>query len=47
MTDREMAGIYIWNQTQGGELYPLLSAAEITLRNAIDSAFIAFVGPRW
>jgi hypothetical protein len=47
LTDREMVGIYIWNQTLGGELYPLLSAAEITLRNAIDSAFIAFAGPRW
>jgi hypothetical protein len=47
LTDREMVGIYIWNQTLGGELYPLLSAAEITLRNAIDSAFIAFAGQRW
>ncbi|HFE2914976.1 TPA: hypothetical protein ACF3A8_005318 [Klebsiella pneumoniae] len=47
LTDREMVGIYIWNQTLGGELYPLLSAAEITLRNAIDSAFIAFAGSRW
>ncbi|MDX5628405.1 MULTISPECIES: Abi family protein [unclassified Brenneria] len=47
LTDREMVGIYIWNQTLGGELYPLLSAAEITLRNAIDSAFITFAGQRW
>ncbi|GKW29450.1 Abi family protein [Pectobacterium brasiliense] len=47
LTDREMVGIYIWNQTLGGELYPLLSAAEITLRNAIDSAFITFSGPWW
>lgn len=47
LTDREMVGIYIWNQTLGGELYPLLSAAEITLRNAIDSAFINFSGKWW
>ncbi|MFM1284671.1 Abi family protein [Yersinia enterocolitica] len=47
LTDREMVGIYIWNQTLGGELYPLLSAAEITLRNAIDGAFINFSGKWW
>ncbi|MEB7588360.1 Abi family protein [Serratia rubidaea] len=47
LPDREMVGVYIWNQTLGGELYPLLSAAEITLRNAIDSAFISFSGTRW
>ncbi|EOG5420752.1 Abi family protein [Cronobacter malonaticus] len=47
LTDRELVGIYVWNQALGGELYPLLSAAEITLRNAIDVAFINFAGPWW
>ncbi|MGP2485609.1 Abi family protein [Pantoea ananatis] len=47
LTDRELVGIYIWNQALGGELYPLLSAAEITLRNAIDVAFISLAGKRW
>ncbi|CAM3677007.1 MULTISPECIES: Abi family protein [Yersinia] len=47
LTDRELVGIYVWNQALGGELYPLLSAAEITLRNAIDVAFISFAGKWW
>jgi hypothetical protein len=47
LTDRELVGIYIWNQKLGGELYPLLSAAEITLRNAIDVAFTKFDGKKW
>ncbi|MCW2107767.1 UNVERIFIED_ORG: hypothetical protein M2402_004969 [Rahnella aquatilis] len=47
LTDREIVGIYIWNQVLGGALYPLMSAAEITLRNAIDSAFTNFSGKIW
>lgn len=36
--DIELLGAYLWNAHVCSALYPLLSATEVTLRNAIDSA---------
>lgn len=45
--DVELVGAYLWNSHVCASLYPLLSAAEVTLRNAIDSALTADVGKFW
>lgn len=39
--------MYIWNTHVCGALYPLISMAEITLRNAIDQALMADLGTFW
>ncbi len=45
--DVELVGAYLWNSHVCASLYPLLSAAEVTLRNAIDSALTADIGKFW
>ena len=46
-TDMELVGAYLWNSHVCASLYPLLSAAEVTLRNAIDAALTADLGRFW
>jgi len=36
--DIELVGVYLWNAHVCGAIYPIISAAEIALRNAIDQA---------
>lgn len=36
--DTELVGVYLWNAHVCGAIYPIISAAEIALRNAIDQA---------
>jgi len=45
--DLELVGVYLWNAHVTGLLYPLISAAEVSLRNAIDSALMADIGRFW
>lgn len=45
--DAELVGAYLWNSHVCSALYPLLSAAEVTLRNAIDAALTADLGKFW
>ncbi len=45
--DVELVGAYLWNSHVCGVLYPLISAVEITLRNAIDQSFVADLGRFW
>lgn len=45
--DIELMGVYLWNTRASGALYPLISAVEITLRNAIDQALTADLGAFW
>lgn len=37
-SDIELLGAYLWNTHVCSAIYPLLSATEVALRNAIDSA---------
>ncbi|MES2758089.1 MAG: CAAX protease [Pseudomonadota bacterium] len=46
-TDVELVGAYLWNINVCSEIYHLISAAEITLRNAIDKALTADLGYFW
>nr|WP_314877020.1 CAAX protease [uncultured Pseudomonas sp.] len=46
-SDTELVGAYLWNSHVCASLYPLLSAVEITLRNAIDSALTTDLGKFW
>jgi hypothetical protein len=46
-SDAELVGAYLWNSHVCAALYPLLSATEITLRNAIDVALTADLGKFW
>ncbi|MBN6714785.1 CAAX protease [Pseudomonas capsici] len=45
--DAELVGAYLWNSHVCAALYPLLSAAEVTLRNSIDTALTADLGKFW
>lgn len=45
--DAELVGVYLWNSHVCAALYPLLSAAEVTLRNAVDAALTADLGKFW
>jgi hypothetical protein len=45
--DVELVGVYLWNSHVISALYPLVSAAEISLRNAVDGALKAEMGPFW
>ena len=45
--DAELVGAYLWNSHVCSALYPLLSAAEVTLRNSIDAALTADLGKIW
>lgn len=46
-TDQEIYGIYLWNKALCSAIYPLLQAAEIALRNAIDTAARVGYGDYW
>ena len=46
-SDIELVGAYLWNINICSSLYPLLSSAEVTLRNAIDTAIIKDLGYFW
>lgn len=43
----EIYGVYLWNKTLCGAMYPLLQALEIALRNAINSSAVAKFGDYW
>jgi hypothetical protein len=45
--DIELVGAYLWNTHVCSSLYPLLTAAEVTLRNSIDSALSQNIGHFW
>ncbi|MGB0942699.1 MAG: CAAX protease [Marinomonas sp.] len=45
--DVELVGAYLWNMHVCASLYPLLTAAEVTLRNAIDTALTKSLGRFW
>lgn len=45
--DVELMGVYLWNSHVCGALYPIISAAEVLLRNAIDRALVAHLGSFW
>jgi hypothetical protein len=45
--DLELMGVYLWNLSVCAALYPLVSSAEVTLRNAIDGALTADIGRFW
>ncbi len=45
--DAELVGAYLWNTKVCSALYPLLTAAEVTLRNSIDSALCNDLGRFW
>ncbi|GAB5382862.1 MAG: hypothetical protein Alis2KO_42030 [Aliiglaciecola sp.] len=45
--DVELVGAYLWNIHVCSALYPLLTAAEVTLRNSIDTALTQDIGRFW
>jgi len=45
--DIELMGVYLWNAHVSGAIYPIIGAAEITLRNTIDRALRAHLGNFW
>lgn len=46
-TDVELMGVYLWNAHVSGAIYPIIGAAEITLRNAVDQALRGHLGNFW
>lgn len=45
--DVELLGVYLWNVYTCGQILPLVGAAEIALRNSMDSAIRAQQGTYW
>ncbi len=45
--DMELVGAYLWNTHVCAALYPLLTVAEVTLRNSIDCALVKSLGNFW
>ncbi|MEE5064252.1 CAAX protease [Pseudomonas alliivorans] len=45
--DAELVGAYLWNSNVCAALYPLLSSAEVSLRNSVDAALTADLGRFW
>ena len=45
--DIGLMGVYLWNANVSGAIYPIVGAAEVTLRNAIDSALRPQLGIFW
>lgn len=43
----EFYGVYLWNKTLCGAIYPLLQACEVALRNAINSPAVSRFGTYW
>lgn len=46
-SDVDLIGAYLWNAHVCASMYPLISAAEVTLRNAIDYALKRRLGTFW
>lgn len=46
-SDQELLGAYLWNLNACSEIYHLISAVEIALRNAIDQVLVANLGGFW
>lgn len=46
-SDLELVGVYLWNSQVCSSLYPLVSAAEVALRNAVDQALVKELGAKW
>jgi hypothetical protein len=46
-SEQEIYGVYLWNMALSGAIYPLLQAAEIALRNAINHAAVSKYGDYW
>lgn len=46
-SDVELMGVYLWNSHVCGSFLPVLSACEITLRNAIDGTLRTHLGNFW
>lgn len=46
-SDAELIGAYLWNTKVCAAFYPLLISAEVTLRNAIDTALSNDLGRFW
>lgn len=45
--DVELVGAYLWNMQVCSALYPIISAAEVTLRNSINNALTHDLGNFW
>lgn len=45
--DVELMGVYLWNFHVSSAIYPIIGAAEITLRNSIDLALRNHLGNFW
>lgn len=45
--DVELMGVYLWNSQVAGVLYPLVCAAEVTLRNSVDHNLRSHLGTFW
>lgn len=45
--DVELIGAYLWNIQVCSALYPLLTAAEVTLRNSLDTTLVRSIGHFW
>ncbi len=43
----EIYGVYLWNKTLCGAIYPLLQACEVALRNAINTPAVNRFGDYW
>lgn len=46
-SEKEIYGIYLWNKALCAAIYPILQAAEIALRNTIDTAARELYGDYW
>lgn len=47
LDDRDLIGVYVWNKHLCAAIYPLIAAAEIALRNSVDSALTKKLGALW
>jgi hypothetical protein len=45
--DMELVGVYGWNAHVGGRILPIISAAEIALRNSVDAALKPHLSSFW
>lgn len=47
VNDDQIMGAYYWNVAMCSALYSLITAAEVTIRNSVDSALQPTLGSRW
>lgn len=47
LNDGQAMGAYYWNVAMCSALYSLITAAEVTIRNSVDSALQPVLGNRW